>query len=122
MYKPETNKESESMITVKMVGVYCRDQEASLRFFTEKLGFKVHTDAQMGPGMRWIEVVHPDGGPTLALFTPPEHKDRIGTFANISFGCPDVHKAYAELSARGVQFVGKPETAAWGSHVQLLDP
>lgn len=110
------------MITVKMIGINVRDQEASLRFFTEKLGLKVHTDAAMGPGMRWIEIVHPDGGPTLALFTPEEHQDRIGSTSNISFGCADVHKAYAELSARGVEFAGQPETAPWGSHAQFFDP
>jgi len=29
-------------------------------FYVNKLGFKVHTDAAMGPGMRWLTVCPPD--------------------------------------------------------------
>ena len=33
---------------VGVAGLYVRDQDEALEFYVEKLGFKVHTDAQRG--------------------------------------------------------------------------
>ena len=35
---------------VKIVSIPVRNQDVSLKFYTEKLGFKVATDQEMGPG------------------------------------------------------------------------
>jgi hypothetical protein len=37
--------------------VYVLDQNSAYDFYVNKLGFKVHTDAAMGPGARWLTVV-----------------------------------------------------------------
>jgi len=43
------------MIThLKFMSIPVRDQERALKFYTEKLGFRVATDQAMGPGRRWI--------------------------------------------------------------------
>jgi len=34
--------------------VYVLNQESAYDFYVNKLGFKVHTDAPMGPGNRWL--------------------------------------------------------------------
>ncbi len=44
------------------MSVPVRDQDAALRFYTEKLGFKVATDQPMGDGKRWIELLIPGAG------------------------------------------------------------
>ena len=36
------------------VCVYVLDQDRAYDFYVNKLGFKVHTDAPMGPGARWL--------------------------------------------------------------------
>lgn len=39
------------MIThVKFISIPVADQDRALKFYTEKLGFKVATDQEMGPG------------------------------------------------------------------------
>ena len=70
---------------VHLCGVYVKDQEKALKFYTEVLGCTLHTDKQFGPTMRWIEVLPPGGGPTISLFTPENFEDRIGKMSNISF-------------------------------------
>ena len=40
---------------VSVVGLYVRDQDEALKFYVEKLGFTVHTDARNGD-YRWLTV------------------------------------------------------------------
>lgn len=47
------------MIKIRLAGIFVNDQGAALRFYTEVLGFQVHTDAAYGPGARWLTVVSP---------------------------------------------------------------
>jgi len=110
------------MITsVKFVGVPVKDQSRALAFYREKLGFKVATDQPMGPGQRWIEIRPPKGDTGVALFTPPGHEDRIGTFTGLSFECDDVQKTYDELTAKGVEFDKPPQTQPWGVFAIMKD-
>jgi catechol 2,3-dioxygenase-like lactoylglutathione lyase family enzyme len=66
---------------VKIVSIPVKNQDVSLKFYTEKLGFKVATDQEMAPGaQRWIELMIPGSDTKLALFTPDGHESRIGGF------------------------------------------
>src|SRR5882672_4257685 len=42
------------------VSIFVINQDSAYDFYVNKLGFKVHTDAQMGPGKRWLTVCPPD--------------------------------------------------------------
>ena len=49
------------MITkMNHVSVFVLNQDSAYEFYVNKLGFKVHTDAPMGPGMRWLTVCPPE--------------------------------------------------------------
>ena len=49
------------MITkMNHVSVFVLNQDSAYEFYINKLGFKVHTDASMGPGMRWLTVCPPE--------------------------------------------------------------
>ncbi|HEY4371640.1 MAG TPA: VOC family protein [Burkholderiales bacterium] len=55
---------------VGVVGLYVRDQEEALKFYVDKVGFKVHTDVKNGD-YRWLTVQHPEQPSfQLGLFTP----------------------------------------------------
>jgi hypothetical protein len=43
------------------VTVLVRDQERSLRFYRDQLGFRLVVDQRLESGERWIEVAPPDG-------------------------------------------------------------
>jgi catechol 2,3-dioxygenase-like lactoylglutathione lyase family enzyme len=106
---------------IKFVSVPVRDQQKSLEFFTEKLGFKVVTDQTFGP-QRWIELSI-GGAPTkLVLFTPPGHEERIGGVVPLSFECDNVEKTAEELTAKGVEFAQEPKAESWGTSAIIKDP
>jgi len=106
---------------IKFLGIPVKDQDRALRFYTEKLGFRILTDQQFSEKQRWIELSIPGAETGLALFTPEGHEDRIGTFINTSWEVDNVEKTYEELVAKGVQFVAPPQKQPWGTSVVLKD-
>jgi predicted enzyme related to lactoylglutathione lyase len=107
---------------VKFVGIPVRDQEKALVFWTKTLGLQVATDQPMGNGQRWIELKIPGAQTGIALFTPPGHEDRIGTFQSMSLEVDDVEKVYRELTERGVEFAQPPKKEQWGTSAIFKDP
>jgi catechol 2,3-dioxygenase-like lactoylglutathione lyase family enzyme len=107
---------------IKFVGIPVRDQDAALKFYTEKLGFKVVTDQPFTEKQRWIELLIPGAESGLALFTPPGQEERIGQFQPISFWCDDVFAAAKTLKSKGVTFAQEPKTEVWGSIAIFKDP
>jgi len=71
---------------------------------------------------RWIELKVPGADTGVVLFTPEGHEDRVGTFQSISFWTNNVQKTYDELVSRGVEFLGPPKMADWGSSAIFKDP
>lgn len=107
---------------IKFASVPVGDQDRALAFYTEKLGFHIITDQPFGGNQRWIELGIPGAETSLVLFTPDEHRDRIGTPTHVTFYADDVQETYEELAAEGVEFVKEPETQDWGSAAIFKDP
>jgi serine phosphatase RsbU (regulator of sigma subunit) len=96
---------------------YVRDQDASIRFFVDTLGFSLIHDVHPEPGFRWVAVAPPDGDAILALIAPApgsEEYKLIGHSRSISFISEDVIARFNEWSARGVHFVHPPKSSSWG--------
>jgi predicted enzyme related to lactoylglutathione lyase len=109
------------MIThLKFVGIPVRDQDRAVKFWTEKMGFKVTTDQPMGD-QRWIELSIKNSETGIVLFTPTGQEDRIGKFFNGSFACDDVEATHRQLSAKGVEFVKPPKREDWGTSAIFKD-
>ena len=106
---------------IKFVSIPVRDQDAALKFFTEKLGFKVTTDQPMTETQRWIELMSPGADLGLALFTPEGHENPIGEFQSVSFWCDDVFATAKVLKSKGVQFEVEPKTEVWGTTAMFRD-
>lgn len=106
---------------LKFASIPVANQDRALDFYVNTLGFTLITDQPMGPGMRWIEVRPPKGDAGLALFAPPGHENRIGSFTGISMECDDVKKTYEELTAKGVEFSQPPKTESWGTMAIMKD-
>ena len=107
---------------IKFVSVPVKDQDVSLKFFTEKLGFKVGTDQPFNGKQRWIELMIPGADTGLVLFTPEGHESRIGGFQPISFYCDDVMATAAGMKAKGVEFFKEPKKESWGTSAIFQDP
>lgn len=108
-----------SSINITMVSIPVKDQDKALKFYTEKLGFKLETDAAFGD-QRWIELSIPGTKMHISLFTVPGQEDRVGTFSNIVYSCKDIQKVYETLKSRGVEFTEPPKKQSWGGVTALF--
>jgi serine phosphatase RsbU (regulator of sigma subunit)/catechol 2,3-dioxygenase-like lactoylglutathione lyase family enzyme len=113
-------------LCLHFVIIYVRDQERSLRFYVDKLGFRVAVDHRFADGQRWIEVAPPDGNAHIgfALLQPNDDPEKlIRPEARVWFITEDVNRKYEEWKARGVQFRYPPEVPIWGGiHTRFEDP
>ena len=110
------------MITqLKFMSIPVADTDRALKFYTEKLGFKVATDQMMGPGRRWVELRLGKAETRLVLFTMDGEEARIGTRMNCSLACDDVEATYRQLSERGVEFESPPQKQPWGTFAIMKD-
>ncbi|MGH9703436.1 MAG: VOC family protein [Candidatus Acidiferrales bacterium] len=107
---------------IKFAGIPVRDQDVALKFYTEKLGFKVVTDQPFTGNQRWIEIMIPGAETGLALFTPEGHEKRIGDFQSLSFWCDDVFATAKIMKSKGVEFAAEPKTEDWGTMAIFQDP
>jgi catechol 2,3-dioxygenase-like lactoylglutathione lyase family enzyme len=106
---------------IKFASIPVADQDRALEFYTQKLGFRILTDAPFNDDQRWIELGIPNADTKVVLFTPDEHKDRIGTAQHVTFWTDNVRKTYEELKARGVEFQSEPVEQDWGSFALFKD-
>ena len=124
------------MITkMNHVSIYVLDQESAHDFYVNKLGFKVHTDAPMGPGKRWLTVTPPeqpdieitlmaiDEGMMFTKDTAAKMRDLVksGTFGFGVFECDDLNATYEELNAKGVEFSKPPTQEFYGYEALFKD-
>lgn len=119
---------------VGVVGLYVHDQDEALAFYTEKLGFRVHTDAKNGT-YRWLTVQYPDQ-PTfqLGLFVPEspmidaESATALralvakGAMAPLVLEVADVRAVHEQMKARGVEFTQEPVARFGSVDASFRDP
>lgn len=108
---------------IDVVTIPVRDQEAALKFYTEKLGFKVATNQFFGDDkQRWIELLIPGAESRIALFCPAGFENRIGGFQPVTFRCDDAYATAEALRARGVKLAAEPKKEVWGTMAKFRDP
>jgi catechol 2,3-dioxygenase-like lactoylglutathione lyase family enzyme len=124
------------MITkLNHVSIFVLNQDSAYEFYVNKLGFKVHTDAPMGPGMRWLTVCPPEQPELEITLMPIEDgmmfKDgtaaqmrelvKKGTFGFGVFECEDLNATYEELKTKGVVFKKSPTKDFYGYEALFVD-
>ena len=111
------------------------DQDSAYDFYVNKLGFKVHTDASMGPGKRWLTVTPPeqpdleitlmaiDEGMMFKKEAAEKMRELVkaGTFGFAVFQCNDLMATYEELKAKGVKFTKEPKKEFYGFEALFID-
>src|SRR5436309_2046098 len=89
------------------IKIFVRDQDRSLRFYLDQLGFSLVYDTRLQSGERWVAVAPPDGTAILALVAPkPSSREYklIGRATQVAFVTDDVIAKFHEWSKRGVKF------------------
>src|SRR5882672_9301493 len=100
-----------SYLRVHAVNIFVRDQDQSLRFYLDQLGFSLAFDVCLQSGQRWVAVAPPDGTAVLTLIAPPPESEEyklIGRPTGVAFVTEDVAAKYTEWRQRGVRFSHTP--------------
>ena len=100
-----------SYLRVHAVNVFVRDQDRSLRFYLDQLGFTLAFDVRLQSGQRWVGVAPPDGTAVLTLIAPDPDSDEyklIGRPTDVVFVTEDALATYVEWRRRGVRFRHTP--------------
>ncbi len=113
-------------LSIHHVNVYVRDQDAAIRFLTEKLGFSVLFDSVTKARHRFVAIAAPDRGSLLSLVAPapdtPEHA-LVGRSGHVVLATDDIGAKYAEWTRNGVVFDAPPLATEWaGMYTTFNDP
>lgn len=123
--------------------LFVLDQEKAYDVYVNKLGFKVHTDARMPDGYRWLTVTPPEQPDleivlmevlheSMAKINNPEGLDeesrnafRIllekGILGAGVMHTPDCRATYEELKAKGLRFKSEPKEQFYGIEAVMFD-
>jgi len=116
-YDGAYNQPMSSFLRLQSVIVFVRDQDRSLRFYVDRLGFNLIADDPLPNGTRWVAVGPPDGPTMLGLIAPEagsEEYKQIGRQTQVIFLAEDVHAKFAEWTKNGIRFREIPQRPSWG--------
>lgn len=111
-------------LRVLCLNIFVRDQDRSLAFYRDQLGFSVVIDESYEGAARMVAVAPPDGSTVLALLTPKRNSEEykmIGRGRSGVFVTEDVPAKFEEWTKRGVHFHHPPQTTLWGSIFTRFD-
>jgi len=127
--------------------IYVLDQDQAKDFYVGKLGFEVKIDQSMPNGFRWLTVA-PKGQSDLEIIlmkvgsgtdfikikgaeNEATAKEDVNTIAALLkkgwfnagvFRTADCRRTFAELKAKGVEFVSEPKDQFYGVEAVFKDP
>ena len=109
-----------STTNIRQVGtvfVPVSDQDRSLRFYVDELGFEKRGDWPYGGSHRWVEVAPPGSAIAIALVPPTEGEATAGDQALCAFSSTDIEADHDALRSRGVDvdaIIGRAGTSRPG--------
>ncbi len=102
--------------------------DEAIAFYTEKLGFSLVEDTDLGQGKRWVLVAPPganDSQLLLAKAATPEQRNRVGDQTGgrvfLFLHTDDFWRDYYRMNAAGVRFLEEPRVEAYGTVVVFED-
>jgi catechol 2,3-dioxygenase-like lactoylglutathione lyase family enzyme len=119
-----TAKEGSSLaimdFRLELVQVPVSDVERAKAFYTEKAGFTLDMDADVGGGVRFVQLTPPGSPASIAIGTGITAMTP-GSVEGLQLVVTDIEAARAELAGRGVE-VSDVQAYDWGSFVFFSDP
>ncbi|CAM5478836.1 VOC family protein [Leifsonia shinshuensis] len=107
-------------LRIQTVTIPVVDQERSLAFYRDVLGFEVRADASFGDS-RWLAVAPAGSGVDFTLHPPFPGQAAPGWQQGIVLHTDDIAGVVAALRAASVE-VADPEQVGWGVQTQFSDP
>jgi catechol 2,3-dioxygenase-like lactoylglutathione lyase family enzyme len=106
---------------IKFVGIPVRDQDVSLKFYTEQLGCKVVTDQPFGEGQPLDRTAYSGRG----IRPGAVHTERPRRWhwpVSVHLVLVDVFATAKALKSKGVTFAAEPKAESWGTSAIFKDP
>ena len=107
-------------VRIQTITIPVADQERSLAFYRDVLGFDVTADAAYGD-QRWLAVAPAGSAVGFTLHPPFPGQAGPGWQQGLVLHTDDIAGVVAALRAAGVE-VGDPEQVGWGVQAQFTDP
>lgn len=112
-------------LKIHIVEIYVRDQDASISFYRDRLGFEVVVDTGPQEWGRWVAVAPPIyETAVLALMERPDDIPAPGTGrrTGVTLVTDDIAAKFEEWSCNGVRFPQSPRPVPYGFQATFEDP
>ncbi|WP_431838183.1 VOC family protein [Cellulomonas sp. Y8] len=105
---------------LELVQVPVSDVDRAKDFYTQRAGFVLDHDHEVGGGIRFVQLTPPGSGASIAIGTglttmPP------GSVEGLQLVVADIDTAREELTGRGLD-VGEVQDFPWGRFLFFADP
>jgi lactoylglutathione lyase len=107
---------------IASTSVFVKDQQESLTFWVEKVGFEVLCDLELESNFRWVEIAPRSSNSSINLYSKSliSNKD-LKLMPVIVFRTNDIHSIFTNLKAKGVTFSHNPLKSILGIHAMFKD-
>lgn len=112
---------------IATVALVVDDYEEAIRWYTEKLGFALAEDADLGGGKRWVTLSVGTSGARLLLAKAEGDRqasrigDQTGGRVFLFLETDDFVRDHAAMLAKGVSFREQPRHEAYGTVAVFAD-
>ena len=105
-----------------------RDYDEAISFYTQKLGFQLLEDTDLGGGKRWVRVAPTGADEACLLLARADSPQQAAAIGNQSGGrvflflhTDDFWRDYQKMRANGINFLEEPRTESYGTVVVFED-
>ena len=105
---------------LELVQVPVSDVDRARDFYTERAGFVLDHDQEVGGGIRFVQLTPPGSGASIAIGTGLTTM-APGSVEGLQLVVADIGTARDELTARGLD-VGEVQGFPWGRFLFFADP
>jgi catechol 2,3-dioxygenase-like lactoylglutathione lyase family enzyme len=104
------------------VALLVRDYDEAISYYTERLGFKLVEDSDLGDGKRWVLIAPPGSIETRVLLARAASESEVSRIGNQTGGrvflflhTDDFQRDYEAFRTRGVVFREMPREEPYGT-------
>jgi catechol 2,3-dioxygenase-like lactoylglutathione lyase family enzyme len=110
------------------IALVVADYDEAIRFYTEKLGFRLEEDTLLSDTKRWV-IVSPPGSAgcqlLLAKAANEEQQSRVGNQTGgrvfLFLYTDDFWRDYNDMLSKGISFIREPVTESYGTVAVFAD-
>ncbi|MFN3017729.1 VOC family protein [Vibrio coralliilyticus] len=104
------------------------DYDEAIEFYTERLGFELIEDTNLGSGKRWVLVSPPGSDGSCLLLAKASNEEQLSRVGNQTGGrvflflhTDDFWRDYKDMQKNGIEFCEEPRAEEYGTVVVFKD-